>query len=178
MIPPRSRAVVLALTLLSVVLAQGCGADESKQGPPFHPGNIERPQSLLVTSGDVEGIGASTPYGVVLGWWRALQRGDVKGVQRSYAQRVSAGAARRQIRDFEPRFSQPVEPTEDEGRKRATVEVVVRAAIRLGDLPNVIGVHDFPASFDLVRTGAGWRLRANAYGRYRRALLDALAAET
>jgi hypothetical protein len=173
----RSR-VVVAVTLLAAVLAPGCGIDESKQGPPFHPGNIDEPRSLLVTSSDIEGIGASSPYGVVLAWWRALQREDVRGVQRSYAGRVSVGTARRQIRDFEPRFSQPVGPAEDESGKHATVDVVVRAAIRLGDLPNVIGVHDFPASFDLVRTGAGWRLRANAYGRYQRALLDALAEET
>lgn len=163
--------------MVASVLAQGCGVDESTQGPPFHPGNIESPRSLLVSDGDIEGIGASSPYGAVLRWWRALQRGDVAGLERSYEGPIGTAKARRQIRDFEPRFSQPVVPTEDEGHKRATVEVLVRAAVRLGDMPNVISVHDVPASFDLVRRGSEWRLRNNAYGAYRRAVLDELAEE-
>ncbi len=165
------------MTVAALVLAQGCGVDESRQGPPFHPGNIDSPHSLLVSGGDIDGIGATSPYGAVLRWWRALQRGDVADLKRSYAGKVSTAEARRQIRDFQPRFSQPVVPTEDEGRKRATVEVLVRAAVRLGDMPNVVGVHDVPATFELVRSGSGWKLRDNAYGAYRRALLDQLAED-
>jgi hypothetical protein len=173
----RPRAVVVVLIALPIALAQGCGTDESKQGPPFHPGNISSPQSLLISRGDVEGIGRSSPYGAILRWWRALQRGDVEGVRRSYAGNVSAKEARRQVDDFQPRYSQPVVPEEDEGRRRATVEVLMRIALRLGDMPNVIGVHDFPASFELVRRGDEWKLRRTAYGAYERALLDGLAEE-
>ncbi len=173
----RSRALLIALALLAILLTQGCGVDESTQGPPFHPGNIEGPHSLLVTGSDVEGIGPASPYGVILAWWRGLQRRDVSAVKQSYAGHASTKKARRQIRAFQGPISQPVEPTEDEGRKHATVDVVVRAAARLGDTPQVIGVHDFPASFDLVRRNGRWKLRGNAYGRYHRALLNALAEE-
>ena len=173
----RPRPLLVALTVLSVLLAQGCGIDKSRNGPPFHPGNIQSPRSLLVTNSDIEGIGASTPYGAVLRWWRALQRGDAKGVQRSYAGHVSAAAARRQVHDFQPRFSQPVEPQVDAGHRRATVDAVVRAAIRLGDLPTVVNVNDVPVSFDLVRGHPGWKLSANSFGRYHRAVLDELAQQ-
>jgi hypothetical protein len=170
-------ALALALALLAAGGAPGCGMEEGGQGPPVHPGDIERPRSLLLGTGDVKRVGSSTPYGALLRWWRALQEGDVRALQRSYAGRVGASTARRQIDEFEPPFAQPVKPTEDEGRKRATVEVTVRAAVRLGDLPHVIGVHDFPASFELVREGSRWKVRDNAYTRYRHALLDELAKD-
>lgn len=173
----RPPALVIAATLAAFAVAQGCGVDESTQGPPFHPGNIEQPHSLLVTESDVEGIGPSSPYGVILAWWRGLQQQDVDAVKQSYAGHVSTRTARRQIRGFQGPPSQPIEPTEDEGRRHATVDVTVRAAARLGDTPQVIGVHDFPATFELVRKGGSWRLRGNAYGHYRRALLDALDEE-
>ncbi len=173
----RPSAFVIAATVAAFALAQGCGTDESAQGPPFHPGNIDSPRSLLVSDDDIDGIGASSPYGEVLRWWQALQRGDVGALKRSYEKPIGTAKARRQIRDFQPRFSQPVVPAEDEGRKRATVEVLVRAAIPLGDMPNVISVHDVPTTFDLVRVGSGWRLRSNAYRAYQHAVLDELAEE-
>jgi len=164
--------------VLSVVLAaEGCGIDESRNGPPFHPGNVQSPRSLLVTRSDIEGIGASTPYGAVLRWWRALQRGDVKGVQRSYAGHVSASTARHQIHTLQPRTSQPVTPETDAGHSRATVDVLVRSAVRLGDLPTVVNVTDLPVSLDLVRGHPGWKLRTNSFGRYHRAVLDELAQQ-
>lgn len=171
------RLLVVVLALLSVALAQGCGIDESRNGPPFHPGNIQSPRSLLVTKGDIQGVGAETPYGAILRWWRALQRGDAKGVQRSYSDHVSARVARRQVNDFQPRFSQPVEPTVDAGHSRATADLLVRAATRLGDLPTVVNVNDVPVSFDLVRSHPGWKLRSNSFGRYHRAVLDDLAQQ-
>jgi hypothetical protein len=173
----RPLALVIAATLAAFALGSGCGGDDSEQGPPFHPGNIDSPRSLLVSGGDIEGIGASSPYGAILGWWRALQRGDVAGLKRSYVEPITTAKARRQIQGFEPRLSQPVVPDEEEERNRATVEVLVRAAVRLGDLPNVIGVHDVPVTFELERKGAEWRLRNNAYAAYRRALLDDLAED-
>jgi hypothetical protein len=174
---PRPRALLIALTVLSIALAQGCGIDESRNGPPFHPGNIESPGSLLVTKNDVEEIGASTPYGAILRWWRALQQRDVKGVQRSYAEHVKASTARRQIHDLRPRTAQPVQPEVDAGHNRATVDVLVRAAVRLGDLPTVVNVNDVPVSLDLVRSHPGWKLRANSFARYRAAVLDDLGQQ-
>jgi hypothetical protein len=173
----RARLPLVALTVLSVAIAQGCGTDESRDGPPFHPGNIDSPHSLLVTKSDIEGIGASTPYGAILRWWRALQQGDVKGVQRSYAEHVSANTVRRQIHDLRPRTAQPVTPEVEAGHDRATVDTLVRAAVRLGDLPTVVNVTDIPVTFDLVRSHPGWKLRANAYGRYHSAVLDELAEQ-
>jgi hypothetical protein len=170
-------APVIAVAVAALLLAPGCGVDEQRQGPPFHPGNIDSPSSLLISEDDINGIGASTPYGAILRWWRALQRGDVEQLRRSYAGAVSSSKARHQIRDFQPRFSQPVVPTEDEGHKRATVEVLLRAAVRLGDTPKVIGVHDVPATFDLVRSGPGWKLSKDAYATYQRAILGELAQE-
>jgi hypothetical protein len=163
--------------VLSVSIAQGCGIDESRNGPPFHPGNIQSPRSLLVTKSDIEGVGAETPYGAILRWWRALQRRDAKGVKHSYSDHVSAAAARRQVHDFQPRFSQPVEPTVEAGHSRATVDLVVRAATRLGDLPTVVNVNDVPVTFDLVRSHPGWKLRSNSFGRYHSAVLDDLAQQ-
>jgi hypothetical protein len=175
--PLRTRALVVALTVLAVVLAQGCGIDESRNGPPFHPGNIQSPQSLLVTKNDLEGIGASTPYGAILRWWQALQQGDVRGVQRSYAGHVSASTARREIHGLQPRTAQPVTPEIDAGHSRATVDVLVRSAVRLGDLPTVVNVTDVPVTFDLMRSHPGWKLRTNAFARYHRAILDELAQQ-
>jgi hypothetical protein len=173
----RTPALVIAATVVALVLGSGCGVDESQQGPPFHPGNIDSPRSLLVSGEDVEGIGADSPYGAILGWWRALQRGDVAALKRSYVEPITTAKARRQIHAFEPRLSQPVVPDEEEGRNRATVELLVRAAVRLGDMPNVISVHDVPTTFELERKGSEWRLRNNAYAAYRRALLDDLAED-
>jgi hypothetical protein len=173
----RARALLLALTVLSLALAPGCGMNESQNGPPFHPGNIQSPQSLLVTKSDIEQIGASTPYGAVLRWWRALQRGDVKGVQRSYEGHVSAGTVQHQINGLRPRTAQPVGPEVDAGHKRGTVDVVVRAAVRLGDLPTVVNVTDVPVSLELARSHPGWKLRPNAYARYRAAVLDEISQQ-
>jgi hypothetical protein len=173
----RPRALVIAATVAAVALGSGCGVDESEQGPPFHPGNFDTPRALLVSGDDIEGIGATSPYGAILGWWRALQRGDVAALKRSYVEPITTAKARRQIRSFEPRLSQPVVPEEEEGRTRATVEVLIRTAVRLGDMPKVISVHDVPATFELERRSSEWRLRNNAYGAYRRALLDDLAED-
>lgn len=173
MVRRRSTVPVIALALAAIALV-GCGTDESRQGPPFHPGNIQGPRSLLLSRDDVRGIGASSPYGVVLRWWRALQAGNAQALKRNYAGHVTTRAGRRQIRDFRLRYAQPVVPTVDEQGGQATVDVIVRAAVPLGDVPHVVGIHDFPASFDLVRRPSGWKLRPTSFGRYHRALLDAL----
>jgi hypothetical protein len=99
----RSSAAVTVLALTLVALSQGCGEGEATEGPPFEPGNIENPHSLLITPGDIAEAGPATPYGKVLRWWSALQHADVEEVRRSYAVRISAGEARRQIFDFQPR---------------------------------------------------------------------------
>ncbi len=158
-----------------IAVAAGCGLKETGEGPPAHPGNIDAPRSLLVTPGDIRGAGAGSPYGVVLRWWRALQRGSVPGVRRSYGGAVGAREAKREIHEFAPRFSQPVEPDTQRHRDHATVDVVVRSAVRLGDIPGVVNVQDLPVSFALDRGGTGWRLRPGAFARYRNARFDAIA---
>jgi hypothetical protein len=158
----RSRAAIIVLTLL-IASTQGCGTDESREGPPFEPGNIDDPQSLLITNSDIEGVGPSTPYGVALRWWRALQLADVEGVKRSYAARVSSRETIGQIYSFQPRFSQPIDPEVETQGKRATMDVTVRTAIPLPAAPNVVRVVDFPARFKLLRNAAGWRLLVSSY---------------
>lgn len=171
----RSRALAAAVTVPLIGLAAGCGLKETGEGPPVHPGNIDGPRSLLVTRGDIRGVGAGSPYGVVLRWWRALQRGSVQGVRRSYGGKVGVKEARREINDFAPRFSQPVEPSTERSGNRARVDVVVRLAVRLGDIPGVVNIQDVPTSFALRRRGSVWTLRPGAFARYRNARLDAIA---
>ena len=140
--------------------------DESREGPPFEPRNIEDPQSLLITNSDIEEVGPSTPYGVALRWWRALQLADVDGVKRSYAVRISNREARGQIDGFQPRFSQPIDPEVDTQGNRATMDVIVRTAIPLHATPSVVRVVDFPARFELLRNAAGWRLLVSSYRNF------------
>jgi hypothetical protein len=160
----RSRAAIAVLALLVVASLQGCGTDE---GPPFEPGDIDGPESLLITNSDIERAGRYTPYGVVLYWWRALQRGDVKGLKESYLLRISNREARRQIEGFRPRTSQPIDPeVRTEAGKRANMEVRVRTASHLADTPGVVSVRDFKTHFYLVLTFAGWKLRLASYQSY------------
>jgi hypothetical protein len=162
----RSRAAVTVLTLLLITSSQGCGTDESRDGPPFEPGDIEGPESLLITNSDIEGAGASTPYGTVLRWWQALQLGDVKRVKQSYAGRISSREARRQIDGFQPRFSQPIDPEVRTQGKLTNMKARVRTASPLADTPNVVSVRDFTIHFYLVTTRAGYKLRPVSYRNY------------
>jgi len=159
----RSRALIAFAALLLVASLQGCGTGE---GPPFEPGDIEGPESLLITNGDIDEAGRYTPYGVVLRWWRALQLGDVEGLKESYVGRISSKEARRQIDIFAPRTSQPIKPEVQTRDRRANMEVLVRSASRLADTPGVISVRDFQTHFYLVGTWAGWRLRLDSYRYY------------
>jgi hypothetical protein len=143
--------------------------DESREGPPFEPGNIEGYESFLVMDSDIEEAGASTPYGVALRWWQALQRADLEGVKRSYAGHISSREAKRQITVFPPRFSQPIDPKVETQGNRATVDVTVRTALPLPAEPSVVRVVDFPARFHLLRNAAGWRLRVSSYRSYTQA---------
>jgi hypothetical protein len=165
-----SRAAIAVLTLLLIASTQGCGTDQSREGPPFEPENIEDPQSLLITNSDIEEVGASTPYGVALRWWQALQLADVEGVKRSYVVRISSREARRQIDDFQPRFSQPIDPKVDTQGNRATVDAIVRTATPFPPTPSVVRVIDFPVRFNLLRNAAGWRLRVSSYRNFIEAL--------
>ena len=165
----RSRAAITVLALALVALSQGCGTDEAREGPPFEPANIENPQSLLLTSSDIEEVGPSTPYGAALRWWRALQLADVEGVRRSYAVPISAREARQQIYGFQPRLSQPIEPKLRAQGNRATLDVIVRTAIPLPAAPSIYRVVDFPTRFELLRKSAGWRLLASSYPNFVRA---------
>jgi hypothetical protein len=165
----RFRAAITILALALVALSQGCGTDETREGPPFEPGNIENQRSLLITESDVEEVGASTPYGVALRWWRALQLADVEGVKRSYAVPVSSKETRRQIYDFQPRFSQPIDPEVETHGNRATMDVIVRTMLPLPATPSVVRVVDFPARFDLLRNAAGWRLLPSSYRSFTQA---------
>jgi hypothetical protein len=161
----RSRAAIIVLALL-IASTQGCGTDGSREGPPFEPGDIDDAHSLLITNSDIEGVGPSTPYGVALRWWRALQLADVDGVKRSYAVRVSSGETRRQIYDFQPRFSQPIDPEVQTQGNRATMDVIVRTAIPVAAAPSVVRVIDFPTRFELLRNAAGWRLLVSSYRNF------------
>jgi hypothetical protein len=143
--------------------------DGSREGPPFEPDNIEDAGSLLITNSDIEEVGASTPYGVALRWWRALQHADVEGVKRSYAVRISSRETRRQIYNFQPPFSQPVDPEVQTQGNRATMDVIVRTVIPLPATPSVLRVVDFPARFNLLRNAAGWRLLVSSYRNFIRA---------
>ncbi len=60
----------------------------------------------------------------------ALQLADVQGVRRSYAVRISGREARQQIYGFQPRLSQPIDPEVKTQGNRATLDVIVRTAIR------------------------------------------------
>jgi hypothetical protein len=164
------RAAIAVLTLLLIASTQGCGTNESRDGPPFEPDNIEGPRSLLVTNTDIEEVGASTPYGVALRWWQALQLADVEGVKRSYAVRISSREARRQIDDFQPRFSQPIDPKVETQDNQATVDAIVRTATPFPPTPSVVRVIDFRVRFYLLRDTAGWRLRISSYRNFIKAL--------
>ena len=164
----RLRAATVLLALALVASSQGCGTNDGRNGPPFEPGDIAGPKSLLITKSDIEGVGASTPYAAVLRWWQALQRRDVAGVQRSYAGRIGRNAARRQIHALQSPRSQPINPDVQRQGTHATVGVVIRAATRYVATPSVVSITDYPASLYLVRTRAGWRLRHDAYLRYAR----------
>jgi hypothetical protein len=161
-----SRAAIAVLTLLLIASSQGCGTDKSRDGPPFEPADIQSPQSLLITNSDIEGAGASTPYGAVLRWWQALQLGDVERVKRSYAGPISSREATREIDGLQPRFSQPIKPQVRTRGNLAAVEVHVRAASPFPETPGVVSVRDFLTHFYLVRTVAGWRLRLVSYRNY------------
>jgi hypothetical protein len=162
----RLRASIALAAFLLIAFLAGCGTNERREGPPFEPRDIAGPRSLLVTNTDIQEIGATTPYGAVLSWWRALQLRDAAGVRRSYAGFVSAKEVRREIHRFAPRSSQPVDPRVLLHPDEATVGVTVRAATRLAESPRVVSITDFPTSFALVREPEGWRLRPGAFQRY------------
>jgi hypothetical protein len=157
------------LTLFLIASSQGCGTDESREGPPFEPGDIQGPESLLITNSDIEGADASTPYGAVLRWWQAFQLGDAKQVRRSYAERISKGEARRQIDGFHSRFSQPIDPEVRTHGELATVKVRIRTAAPFAGTPNIVSIKDFNTQFYLVGGLAGWRLRPVSYENYTKA---------
>jgi hypothetical protein len=152
--------------LLLITSSQGCGTDESREGPPFEPGNIEAPESLLVTDSDIEAVGASTPYGAILRWWQALQSGDLEGVERSFGGELPRRDAIRQIEEFRPPTSQPIDPRVETQGYLAMVHVVVRAAKELPDTPGVVRINDYRVTFPLVRRADGWKLVVGAYARY------------
>ena len=160
------RTATAVLMLLLIASAQGCGTDETREGPPFEPGNLEDERSLLITESDIEEAGASTPYGVTLSWWRALQLADVEEVKRSYSSRISRRESRRQIEGFQPPFSQPIKPKVRTHGNRATADVIVRTALPLPATPSVVRVVDFPARFELLRSAAGWRLLVGSYRNF------------
>lgn len=162
----RLRAVIAVLTLVLVAFSQGCGTDGNRDGPPFEPGDIAGPRSLLITKTDIEGVGASTPYGAVLRWWQALQRKDVAGVRRSYAGHVAKSEAKHEIDGLQARESQPIDPKVQTRGDQATMGVLVRAATRFVATPSVVSITDYPASLLLTRTARGWRLRPGSYGHY------------
>jgi hypothetical protein len=162
----RFRAAMVVSALVVIASSPGCGMDKSKEGPPFEPDNLDGPRSLLITNSDIEAVGASTPYAVVLRWWQALQHGEVRAVKRSYAGRMSSREAKREIDRFHPRFSQPVEPEVQTQGNRATVRTTVRAATRSAEAPSVVSINDFGATFALVREAGGWKLRDDSYSRY------------
>jgi hypothetical protein len=176
---------IALLAMLALATFQGCGASDSTEGPPFESRNIERQRSLLISDSDIQAVGPSTPYGTVLRWWQALQRGDVDKVRRSYARPISKADARRQVRrgsagrrqrrpapPFRPRFSQPLNADVEVGRRRATVNVVVRAATRDQETPGVVQIQDFSAGFRLLRRAGEWKLRAGSYRHYRHSRKD------
>jgi hypothetical protein len=164
----RSRAAVIALALALIALAQGCGGSGAADGPPFEPGDVDSPESLLITNSDIREAGYYTAYGTVLRWWQALQRGDVAGVQESYVGRVSRKVAKRHVMRFEPRFSLPIDPELRTTEKKANMEARVRTAVPLADNPDLIGVRDFTAHFYMVATLAGYKLRVASYRNYLR----------
>jgi hypothetical protein len=151
---------------MAAALAQGCGSSSSKEGPPFQPNDIQSPQSLLITNSDIEAADATTPYGVVLHWFRALQRGNVKEVRTSYVKKIPTREARRQIDGFQPRFSEPVKPLVRVHGSSASVDTHVRSAAPYDGKPNVIAVLDFHTHFYLGITAGGWRLRTASYQNY------------
>jgi hypothetical protein len=161
----RARAAIAALALLLIASAPGCG-DKSGDGPPFEPGDIDGQQSMLITNGDIDRAGASTPYGVILSWWQALQLGDAKGVRRSYAKPIGNRETTRELNGFHPRFSQPIAPQLETEGKLATVKVRIRTVSPYAETSGVVSVTDFPAHFYLLRTAAGWRLRDESYNHY------------
>lgn len=162
----RPRGAITLLALALAALSQGCGGDEAREGPPFEPGNIETPHSLLITEGDIEEVGPGTPYGSVLRWWSALQLAQVEEVQGSYADHISDRETERQILNFQPRLSQPIDPAVKTQGKRATVNVIVRTALPLPATPDVVRVVDFPARFDLLRKAAGWKVLSSSYRNF------------
>lgn len=163
----RSRAAIAVLALLLVASSQGCGSDETGEGPPFEPGDIQGPESLLITDSDIEAAhGSYTPYGAVLRWFQALQQGDVEEVRKSYVTRVSSSEARRQIHGFQPRFSQPIDPSVKMRGKLANLQARVRSANPLARAPGVVSVRDFTTHFHLMATDVGWRVRPVSYRNY------------
>jgi hypothetical protein len=172
--------VIVLLALLAMSALQACAANDSTEGPPFESRNIERQRSLLITDSDIQAVGPSTPYGTVLRWWQALQRGDVDELTRSYVRPISRAEARRQVErgsagrrrrrpapPFRPRFSQPVNAEVKAGRRQATVSVVVRAATRNRETPGVVQIQDFPMDLRLLRRAGEWKLRSGSYRHYR-----------
>jgi hypothetical protein len=166
MVGLRLRAATALLALALVASSQGCGTNDGPNGPPFEPGDIAGPKSLLITKSDIEGVGASTPYAAVLRWWQAMQRRDVAGVRRSYAGHVAKSEARHEIHGLQARESQPIEPSVETHGDRATVEITVRAATRFVATPSVVSITDYPASVLLERTAEGWKLRPGSYRHY------------
>ena len=131
------------------------------------PGDIESPGSLLITNGDIDEAGRYSPYGVVLRWWQALQRGDVQGVKDSYVGQISSKEAQAADRcPFAALLPAHLPRGRDTGAIGPSMEVLVRSANQLADAPDVVSVRDFPTHFYLVGTWAGWRLRLDSYRNY------------
>ncbi len=146
-------------------LASGCGSS-ANDGPPLQPDDIKDPASLLVSDADIGAVGSSTPYGAVLRWWQALQRGDVEGVRNSYAEPIAPKEARRQIAGLRPRFSQPINPTVQIHGFIGSIDAHIRSAGEFQHRPNVIAVRDFRIHLYLGLTKDGWKMRAVDYGNY------------
>ena len=141
-------------------LAQGCGIDEAREGPPFEPENIDRPGvpsgHRTATSRAVGAVNALRRHPpLVAGAAAARRRG---GVRRSYAEHITQGA-RRSARSthLQPRYSQPIEPEVETQGNRATVEIV-RPSRRLRFVATRRAwsrITDFPVAFFLVARAPG-----------------------
>jgi hypothetical protein len=163
-----ARPAILALALLLIAVASGCGENKAHEGPPFEPANIERPSSLRVTEDDLTEVGESTPYGTILALWKGLQDQEPEVVKRSYAEQISRNKAKSQIEHLRPRNSMPIEKEVEIDGDRAIVRTYMRSAVRFVRTPTVVGIADFPVAFSLVREGGEWKVRRDSFRRYLR----------
>lgn len=149
----------LCLAATAVLLA-GCGGGGTANGS----GTPRNTRELLVTQSEIKEAGASTPTGVLLTWWQALQFNDAKSAVKYYAPGVVAEArvaAQLQVAGAPVLAKPEVQQTQVSGKKALLYAVIVAGTVtKKGQLDTIT---QRPVTLRMARRHGRWLFTDNSF---------------